>query len=137
MLGYEEKGYRPWDPATRKVVNSRDVMFNEVDKRWSIDPIDSPDDHNNDPDNDEGLLTDEDSTSEYDSAVSQADDDLLSTSTPTPSLAPPRSKRQTVPPARFKDYLVDAPQIRHTSQCAVNDVSDNYCDLQGRSDEEN
>ena len=36
MLGYEENSYRLWDPATRKVVNSRDVKFNEVDERWSL-----------------------------------------------------------------------------------------------------
>ena len=33
MLRYEENGCRFWDPATRKVVNSRDVKFNEVDER--------------------------------------------------------------------------------------------------------
>ena len=44
---------------------------------------------------------------------------------------PPRPKRDIVPPARFKDYVVDAPRIAHKYLCVVNDIPDNYFDLTG------
>ena len=38
MLGYAENSYWLSDPETKKVINSRDVRFNEFNDQWVIDP---------------------------------------------------------------------------------------------------
>ena len=129
MLGYAENGYRLWDQETGTVINSRDVKFNEVDEKFVTEAT-FTDTVSNESPNDEDEADDDpltDNDSEYESAASNSNDDLLPS--PTASLPPPpsRPRRKIVPPARFKDYVVDAPKIAHTSLCAVNDIPDNFC----------
>ena len=127
MVGYAENGYRLWNPQSRRIVNSRNVKFDEAPHQQLIveqlqvqqDPeIQPSEETQSNPD------TDDDNVSFH----------LLETS---PAVQDGRPKRNIKLPARFQDFVMERNFDAHTSLCATDDILENYKDVKGQITQRN
>jgi hypothetical protein len=106
----ESKAYKLYDPTRKKILISRDVVFEE-NKSWNWSNGDNKDSHENDAGNtdDENIneTTSEDNVGIADDDNNQADesnDEMLDMNTSS-SDENPVQPRQRRPPQHFKDYV--------------------------------